>query len=109
MMKLDFSQMQENIDQAVTLLKAMANNHRLMILCMLLDKELSVSQLNELIPVAQSSLSQHLAWLRREGFVTTRRDSQTIYYSLDSAEVTAIIKALHHQYCDADTGEISPK
>jgi DNA-binding transcriptional ArsR family regulator len=99
MMNVDFSQMEVNVDKAVTLLKAMANNHRLMILCMLLNKELSVSQLNELIPVAQSSLSQHLAWLRREGFVTTRRESQTIYYSLDSKEVAAVIAALHSQYC----------
>jgi len=99
-MNVDFSKMEANVDKAVTLLKAMANNHRLMILCMLLDKELSVSQLNQLIPVAQSSLSQHLAWLRREGFVCTRRESQTIYYSLDSKEVEAIISTLHGQYCD---------
>ncbi len=98
-MTIDFTQLEANVDQAVTLLKAMANNHRLMILCVLQEKELSVSQLNEIIPVAQSSLSQHLAWLRREGFVKTRRDSQTIYYSLDSKEVAALIATLHGQFC----------
>ena len=98
-MTIDFTQLEANVDPAVTLLKAMANNHRLMILCVLQEKELSVSQLNEIIPVAQSSLSQHLAWLRREGFVKTRRDSQTIYYSLDSKEVAALIATLHGQFC----------
>ncbi|NRA84311.1 MAG: winged helix-turn-helix transcriptional regulator [Gammaproteobacteria bacterium] len=98
-MTIDFTQLEANVDQAVTLLKAMANNHRLMILCVLQENELSVSQLNEIIPVAQSSLSQHLAWLRREGFVKTRRDSQTIYYSLDSKEVAALIATLHGQFC----------
>lgn len=98
-MAVDFTQLETNVDQAVTLLKAMANNHRLMILCVLQDNELSVSQLNELIPVAQSALSQHLAWLRREGFVKTRRESQTIYYSLDSKEVAALIATLHSQFC----------
>lgn len=98
-MPVDFTQLESNIDQAVTLLKAMANNRRLMILCVLLEGELSVSQLNELVPVAQSSLSQHLASLRREGFVKTRRESQTIYYSLNSEEVAAVIATLHDRYC----------
>ncbi len=65
-----------------------------MILCVLQGKESCVYQLNELFPIPQSSLSQHLAWLRREGFVKTRREAQTIYYALDSQEVTEIIAVL---------------
>ncbi len=99
-MVVDFSKMEQNVEQAVTLLKAMANNHRLMILCTLQDNELSVTELNAVIPVAQSSLSQHLAWLRREGFVKTRRESQTIFYSLDSSAAAAVISVLHQQFCD---------
>lgn len=96
----DFTRMKANIGQAVALLKAMGNQHRLMILCVLQDGELSVSQLNELFPIAQSSLSQHLAWLRKQGYVKTRRQAQTIYYALDSEEVIEIIAVLHQLYCE---------
>lgn len=98
-MTIDLKDMEANAEQAVALLKAMANTHRLMILCSLSEVEHSVTALNEIIPVAQSSLSQHLAWLRREGLVSTRRESQTIYYSLASDEVRQIIGTLHHLYC----------
>lgn len=91
--------MQANASEAVNLLKAMGNEHRLMILCVLQEGEQSVSALNELIPIAQSSLSQHLGWLRREGYVKTRRHAQTIYYSLDSEAVKEIIAVLHRLYC----------
>ena len=96
----DYSQMQANAEQAVNLLKAMGNQHRLMILCALQEGELSVSELNALFPIPQSSLSQHLSWLRREKFVTTRRQAQTIYYTLNSPEVIEIIAVLHRLYCD---------
>lgn len=95
----DYSQMEGNAEQAVKLLKALGNKHRLMILCVLQEGELSVSQLNELFPIAQSSLSQHLAWLRKEGFVSTRREAQTIFYSLSSDEVIEIIAVLYKLYC----------
>ncbi len=98
-MAIELSDMEANASQAVALLKAMANTHRLMTLCALNEGELSVSALNEIVPVAQSSLSQHLAWLRREGLVSTRRESQTIYYSLASNEVREIIATLHKLYC----------
>lgn len=98
-MSVEFKDMESNAKEAVALLKAMANSHRLMTLCALAEGELSVTALNEIIPVAQSSLSQHLAWLRREGLVTTRRESQTIYYKLASVEVREIIATLHKLYC----------
>ncbi len=76
--KITAMQLEQNAEQAETLLKALSNKHRLMILCLLQTGELSVSELNQKISVSQSTLSQHLAWLRREKYVKTRRDAQTI-------------------------------
>ncbi|MBD1575350.1 MULTISPECIES: ArsR/SmtB family transcription factor [Vibrio] len=97
---MDLVKMEGNVAQAVVLLKAMANESRLQILCILHDQELSVGQLGELLALSQSALSQHLAWLRRDGLVTTRKQSQTVYYSLHSTEVKAMIQQLHKLYCD---------
>lgn len=92
--------MQTNAEQAATLLKAMANKHRLLLLCLLNNRELSVSELNEEVDIPQSTLSQHLSVLRRDNLVKTRRDAQTIYYSLASDEVAAIINTLYQLYCE---------
>jgi len=92
--------MQKHSAEAAKLLKNISNEQRLMILCILLEKELSVGEINELIPqLSQSALSQHLALLRKNNLVTTRRHSQTIYYSLASTEVVRIIHLLHEIYC----------
>ncbi|RDB43356.1 ArsR family transcriptional regulator [Halomonas sp. DQ26W] len=82
------------IDQATALLKALANDNRLRILCLLDDSELSVTELNQRLSLSQSALSQHLAILRREGLVTTRRASQTIYYSLEGEQARELIETL---------------
>lgn len=84
------------IDQATALLKAMANDNRLRILCLLEEKEMSVTELNQRLSLSQSALSQHLAILRREGLVQTRRASQTIFYSLNGNNAPTIIRALSH-------------
>lgn len=91
--------MRENAGSAARLMKALANDSRLMILCYLDGKELSVSELNENLDLSQSALSQHLAVLRRDGLVKTRRDSQTIYYSLDGNQASRIISTLHDMFC----------
>ena len=91
--------MQQNAHDATILLKSMANETRLMILCNLQNKELSVSQLLEYINLSQSALSQHLAILRREKLVKSRRDAQSIYYSLASDEVKQLIDTLYKIYC----------
>lgn len=83
------------IDDATALLKAMANDNRLRVLCLLDGCELSVTELNQRLALSQSALSQHLAILRRENLVTTRRASQTIYYSLQGERARLIIAALH--------------
>lgn len=86
------------ITHATNLLKAMANENRLRILCLLDDSELSVSELNARLALSQSALSQHLAILRREGLVATRRSSQTIYYSLQGKEARTIVETLARLY-----------
>ncbi|MDR5902054.1 ArsR/SmtB family transcription factor [Halomonas icarae] len=82
------------IDRATALLKAMANDNRLRILCLLDAGEMSVTELNGHLALSQSALSQHLAILRREELVSTRRSSQTIYYSLQGDSVRSIIATL---------------
>ncbi|GLR64327.1 ArsR/SmtB family transcription factor [Marinospirillum insulare] len=92
--------LRNNAKQATTLLKALANESRLLILCYLDDRELSVSELNACLDLSQSALSQHLAVLRRDQLVKTRRESQTIYYSLNGEEAKQIIRTLHNMYCN---------
>ncbi|MCK2183125.1 ArsR/SmtB family transcription factor [Halomonas getboli] len=82
------------IDRASALLKAMANDNRLRILCLLDGQELSVTELNQQLALSQSALSQHLAILRREHLVSTRRASQTIYYSLNGDRARTLLAAL---------------
>jgi DNA-binding transcriptional ArsR family regulator len=92
-------EMLPHAEQAATLLRALANEQRLMILCNLSEGELSVSQLNERLPLNQSALSQHLAVLRKTGIVTTRREAQTVYYSLKPGPGASVIDTLHDIYC----------
>lgn len=99
--QMEIQDMQAQAGQAVNLLKALANESRLMILCHLLQDELSVGELNALLPLSQSALSQHLAVLRRDGLVSTRKEAQTVYYSLHSHEVRTVIATLHTLYCHA--------
>jgi len=95
----DPQDLREHADAATRQLKALANVNRLMILCILSEGELSVGQLNEMIDLSQSALSQHLAKLRADELVDTRRESQTIYYSLREGVAKNIIGALHDYYC----------
>lgn len=88
-----------NAEQAARLLAAMANPKRLLILCNLVGDEMAVGSLATTIDLSQSALSQHLAKLRALKLVKTRRDAQTIYYSLASSEVQAILETLYRIYC----------
>lgn len=87
-------------EYVAALMKNLANAHRLMILCRLHEGECSVGALEGTVAIAQSALSQHLARLRRDGIVKTRRESQTIYYSLADARIAKLIKELYGLYCD---------
>jgi ArsR family transcriptional regulator, virulence genes transcriptional regulator len=84
---------------AAGMLAALANPRRLMILCALVEGEKSVGELNAKIPLSQSALSQHLARLRAENLVATRRESQTIYYRIAEPVVFEVISRLHARYC----------
>ena len=92
-------QMGAHAADAAGLMKALGNESRLMILCTLAEGERSVGDLNEIIPLSQSALSQQLARLRQQGLVNTRRESQTIYYSLADGPADRIIQVLHEIYC----------
>lgn len=98
---IDWSAMSENADAAATLLKALANGQRLRILCLLVGGEHSVRQINAEVKLSQSALSQHLAKLREEGLVTTRREAQTIHYALAEGPTARIIATLYGFYCKA--------
>ena len=98
---MDFDAMQRNATDAVNLLKGLANESRLMIMCVLSEGEVSVGQLNQRIKLSQSALSQHLAVLREQGLVQTRRESQTIFYRLADTAAMSIIELLHEVYCEA--------
>ena len=99
MIKMNPSELAEKSDQAAGLLAAMANPSRLMVLCHLVDGELTVGTLAERVGLNQSPLSQHLAKLRALGLVKTRRDGQSIHYRLASEEVEAVLKTLYSLYC----------
>lgn len=96
---LDATELAEHAAAASRLLKALANPHRLLVLCMLGEGELSVGELNERVPISQSALSQHLAVLRADGLVETRRESQTIYYGVVRGPALDVIRVLHAHYC----------
>ncbi len=96
---LTIEEMKTNASKASNLLKSMSNSSRLLILCILGEQEMSVGALNEELDLSQSSLSQHLAKLRQEGLVSTRRDSQTIYYSIANPIVMKLISTLYDEYC----------
>ena len=92
-------QMRLHAGDAANLMKALGNESRLMILCTLAGGERSVGELNEIVPLSQSALSQQLARLREQGLVETRRESQTIYYALVPGPADRIIHLLHDIYC----------
>lgn len=93
------AEMANHAREASRVLKCIANEYRLMIVCQLAGGELSVGELNEYVPLSQSALSQHLSKLREDGIVDTRRESQTIFYRLTCDPAIRVIDALHDVYC----------
>ena len=93
------AQMREHAEDATVLLKTLANEMRLNILCLLCEGDMSVGELNRHLDLSQSALSQHLAVLRNNGIVATRRESQVVYYRLGDDNATRIIQTLHDIYC----------
>jgi DNA-binding transcriptional ArsR family regulator len=103
--RINTDAMRAHSDDAAQLLKVLANDKRLMILCLLADGEHSVGELNALLELSQSALSQHLAVLREHALVETRRDAQTIYYSLVPGPAFQVIQTLHGIYCAPGRGK----
>ncbi|KTF36907.1 ArsR/SmtB family transcription factor [Xanthomonas translucens] len=103
---MDPASMRAHAGEAARLLKALGNEKRLLLLCLLVDHEHSVGELNARLDLSQSALSQHLAVLREDGLVQTRRDGQTIYYSLVTGPAQRILDTLHGIYCSV--GPSSP-
>lgn len=99
MPNIDPEAMRANAGRASDLLKALANDKRLMILCLLVEGERAVGDLNARLDLSQSALSQHLAVLRSEGLVATRREAQSILYSLVPGPAQRILQTLHDVYC----------
>jgi DNA-binding transcriptional ArsR family regulator len=96
---MNLGELQSRALRATALLKAMANPARLMVLCQLAEGEKSVGELESVVKLSQSALSQHLALLRSRGLVKPRREGQTIFYSLEGAEAPALLAALYEVYC----------
>lgn len=98
-MKLDAKAMELAADAACELLKAMSNRHRLLILCQLVEGEKSVGQLAEFLGIRDSTVSQHLALLRKDRLIAGRRDGQTIWYHLESGSARNVVETLYRTFC----------
>lgn len=94
------AELEQNARRAAKLLKAMSNSARLVILCQLASGERSVGELERAVGLSQSGISQHLAVLRREGVVSSRRIRQTVLYSLASRDVVTVMGTLHSVFCN---------
>ncbi len=97
--EIDLDHMAQSADRASALMKTLGHADRLMILCHLSDGEKSVGQIARLLEISQSPVSQHLSRMRKEGIVTTRREAQTIYYSIKSGEASKIVELLYELFC----------
>ena len=98
---MNVQELTSNSAAAAAFLKAISNQNRLRILCELTTGERSVTELEALVPLSQSALSQHLAKLRDVDLVATRRDAQTIYYSLSDPRVERLMSVLYDMFCSS--------
>lgn len=97
--RFDLRLFEESAARAAALLRLLGNERRLMILCQLADGELSVGDIQRRIGLSQSALSQHLALLRADGVVATRRDGQTIFYRIADHSALRIVETLAELFC----------
>jgi DNA-binding transcriptional ArsR family regulator len=107
-MKVNLNEMQAAADQASALLKSLANRHRLLIVCQLIDDERSVGELADFLQIRDTVVSQHLALLRKDGLVKARRDGQTIWYAISSPAARALVSTLYRIFC-APAAACGPK
>ncbi len=98
--KKDLLFLQGGATKAAAMLKAVGNEHRLLLLCLLIEHgEMSAGSLHDYVPLSQSALSQHLAKMRDEGLVTYRREAQTLYYRIANPDVATLIATLKSIFC----------
>lgn len=98
--KKDALFLQQGAAQAAAMLRAMGNEHRLLVLCLLIEHgEMTAGALHERVGMSQSALSQHLARMREEGLVTYRRESQTLHYRIDNPDAARLIATLKAIFC----------
>ena len=96
----DIAKLQDKADEAAEFLRLLANPHRLLILCQLvLERELSVGQLVAAVGLSQSALSQHLAKMREDGILATRREAQTVFYRIADKDAARVLALLKDIYC----------
>lgn len=105
---LDVTEFQKRAGEAAQLLRALSNERRLMILCQLAEGERSVGELQPGVGLSQSALSQHLAVLREEGIVATRREAQTIWYRIASPAALEVVATLAGIFCPQKPTDESP-
>ena len=98
------SEMEDGADRATEFLKALSNRHRLIVLCLLAERERTVGELEEILMIRQPTLSQQLARLRAESLVETRRDGKRIFYRLASDETRQVIELLYNMFCGPHSG-----
>lgn len=108
MIKIDPDHMAAAADQASELLRSLGNRHRLLILCQLTEGERSVGDLADFQNLRDSTVSQHLALLRRDGLVPARRDGQTIWYSIASPPARRVLETLFEIFCKPDSICVPP-
>ena len=96
---MDPAQMRANAGRASELMRALANENRLMILCQLVAGERSVGDLAEALDLRQATVSQQLALLRKDGLVAPRRDGQTVYYALAGDAARRVLDVLYELFC----------
>jgi DNA-binding transcriptional ArsR family regulator len=90
----------EGAARAAAMLRAVGNEHRMLVLCLLIDQgEMTVGELLQHVPLSQSALSQHLAKMREEGLVTFRREAQALYYRIDDPKVEQLMATLKAMFC----------
>lgn len=100
----DLAELQHAAAEAAALLKALANEERLLLLCQLSQGEFCVSELEEMLGIYQPTLSQQLAVLRRQELVSTRREGKQIYYRLSHPQALAVLETLYAQFCGKPKG-----
>ena len=96
---LNHNELEQNADRAAAFLKSIAHRHRLLVLCYLMEGEMTAGELGETLNVKPANMSQHLSWLKDEGLVKTRREGTVMHYSLSDKDITPLIEVLYMMFC----------